>query len=707
MTSDSTFTQTYHRKVFICLLIAAAVAIAGIILQKEETPTEKHIDENGTYHIESFQDLRDFASYANDGHEDLNAVLDSDIDAEKKMVFVKDYRGSFDGQGHTVSNTSAALFIRLHETALVENLFIADAEIYFDEIGMGGIAYKNEGIIRNCQVSGKVEGSNYVGGIAALNFGTIEACENHADVTSSQTGETFQYESTYDGYGAGGIAGACYSPKDIGEDAADPSVPTAIISCSNYGNVTAKVTAGGICSYLDDRTNGGAPNLSVAELVETTDFADISGSSSAQKEPIHFSMADCRNYGIVIVEERFNYDRSVVSSVAGICPDVHGGDLYHCANLGCVMFSENAPEVSESGFVYNYTPYAITDTMGYSSAISHVYDCVNLKGTIARTMRDESVMEISEDELVLWEEGKLDYRSNSWRFQLDEAVRLCQSEPIDVENTKHAFILALPEGFSVEEKWVQGSCYALRIYVKPQDFEKLPDSLRTEGMTDYEAWLFHKTADVDGAFRETVGSDAQSGNVRVSWQDQKFISEVYDTMMNIHSLRICPLNLPMSACYTEADYSGKRIFMRCGIPYNRLYSYGREGDLVLGNLLSMPLLGNPEDGLHAEWVFLFCSQHDNRHPDASFVNAIEDSFYPLDGSESLFQVEYGDTLTSLALRYTGDSANYQMLAQINHIQDPDCIKAGDLLLVPDRASYEKRAGKIDALWFDDPYQTAK
>lgn len=50
----------------------------------------------------------------------------------------------------------------------------------------------------------------------------------------------------------------------------------------------------------------------------------------------------------------------------------------------------------------------------------------------------------------------------------------------------------------------------------------------------------------------------------------------------------------------------------------------------------------------------------------------------------IYQIQSGDSLSKIALRYTGDMYRYPEILELNpQITNPDLIKVGDLLTLPD------------------------
>ncbi len=162
---------------------------------------------------------------------DLNmaGVAFSPIGNEKTGVFT----GSFDGNGHTISNLDVYLpdnkYVGLFgclDGATVKNLRLTNvrASGYRYVGGIAGCAL-GECSIENCQVSGSVEAvyaiiDVNVGGIVGyFEAGTVSGCENAASVYG-------HYQTTGTKIAAGGIVGK----NNAGE----------LQNCDNGGDVTAK-----------------------------------------------------------------------------------------------------------------------------------------------------------------------------------------------------------------------------------------------------------------------------------------------------------------------------------------------------------------------------------------------------------------------------------------------------------------------------------
>ena len=210
------------------------------------------------------------------------------------------FGGYFDGNGHTISNLHisgkvshyTSLFGHIYKT--ISNLTLANCTIEGNESGTnytGGIAGYNTGTITGCHVTGgtvSATSATRVGGIVGENDGTITGCTNGAAVSlsagtvDSKVGGIVGYnvdsgtvkDCTNTGsvsisgtgntiYNCGGIVGYLYSGI--------------IGGCANTGNVSATGSnaynyAGGVAGYIYNsknaicigNTNGGAVNAANA-----------------------------------------------------------------------------------------------------------------------------------------------------------------------------------------------------------------------------------------------------------------------------------------------------------------------------------------------------------------------------------------------------------------------------------------------------------
>lgn len=157
--------------------------------------------------IDSADDLKKFRDAVNGGetYKGLTVKLTADITVEDWTdpigTMSNFFFGTFDGDGHVITLTGSTSLFRYVSTnnnkdAIVKNLGVK-AEITTDVNNyIGAIAAFNYGTIQNCFTEGSITSTkNYPGGIAGQNNGTIEDCYSTASVETSA--------STY----VGGIVG--------------------------------------------------------------------------------------------------------------------------------------------------------------------------------------------------------------------------------------------------------------------------------------------------------------------------------------------------------------------------------------------------------------------------------------------------------------------------------------------------------------------
>ena len=279
-------------------------------------------------------DLRGFAAAVNRyGLDAANAVLTAGIglgDEAWEPIGSGDvpYRGTFDGDGHTVSGLSvnttkdyAGLFGHL-EDATVRDLGVRGT--VKGAMYAGGIAGCSRAAITNCFFDGTVSGTESVGGIAGANDeGTITGCFTSGSVTAT-------------GKYAGGIAGyneslshgadqscitACYSSAGVtanGYAGGIAGYSRYATACYATGNVSATSDAAGITGYNTGMLSGCiALGASVSRTSGTaTTFGRVAGNTGV-------TIADCAAYGGMTVNGAAISGNDASATATGI----HGAPL--------------------------------------------------------------------------------------------------------------------------------------------------------------------------------------------------------------------------------------------------------------------------------------------------------------------------------------------------------------------------------------------
>ncbi len=607
---------------------------------------------DGVYYIYNLNDYLRFSGYMNrarkeDPEDDTATAVDASLMADLNLeedercrnisknpyikICILNYRGTFEGNGHTITWKDQAgngMFACLEREAVVCNLnFRASSLVWeMDEYGVGMLCMINYGTIRSCTTEGRIEGTAcYVGGIAGINRGVIEDCENRAEVVVHSLGE----------YGAGGIAGLNKCEVLEGESEEAPVVPE-IRSCVNYGTIEGTWEAGGICAY--------------------NDCANI---------------RDCGNEGAVTVQYQRGYiypdypDSYERSRAGGICGRMGWNNLENCYNKGEVSVLE---EGTEDG-------YAIAgDTLFWINTVS---GCVSLKGTTGGSIRHESVMELEPKDLDLWMEDhdSIPYVHNSWEFDLEEAKEKLPLIPLGIAESPltsgredvylcEEFCLRTLPGFSV----CRVSPYAL--CVEQTDFDGISDT----GDGALQIWLLRISEDL-----ADIKADV-SGSGTVTTKD--IAHELWIGIEGSHWLH--PSWSYKDDTHVKTVISSQGTGQKTWIIHYRDDFLARAAvDTEYGmidNVAALPLQSSEEGKYGAKWLVLFTNKKNDYRPSPVTAEKWLESFTWLPCG---YTVKKGDCLYAIARRYTGDGNRYPELAVCNEITERELLIPGQRLKLPD------------------------
>ena len=204
-------------------------------------------EDGNTYTVYTDDGLMAWAEAAQ-GNPSLNCTLTHDIDlsgTEWEPVGDRNnvYTGTFDGNGHTISNLAitkknlsfeddCGMFGRVGTNATIKDLTLENVRLDVDaaDVSIGALAGSNQGTISNCRVSGNISVTNnemgFVGGVVGrMESGVIQYCHSSASIQGGN--------SDY----VGGVLGGEFLTK------------TVIKGCSFSGSVTGGNTVGGIAGY--------------------------------------------------------------------------------------------------------------------------------------------------------------------------------------------------------------------------------------------------------------------------------------------------------------------------------------------------------------------------------------------------------------------------------------------------------------------------
>ena len=173
---------------------------------KIRTATLPALSGDGTadspYEIATAEDLMAFADLVNGGDTGVYAILMDDIDMSGKtwsgiaLTEAAPYTGTFDGQGHTISNLTGTEGLFAYNDGTVQNVRVENANITREGGNLGVIAGVNTGTVSGCVTSGSVSGTGgtswSIGGIAGWNnggtvSGSISSCTVSSEANGKQT----------------------------------------------------------------------------------------------------------------------------------------------------------------------------------------------------------------------------------------------------------------------------------------------------------------------------------------------------------------------------------------------------------------------------------------------------------------------------------------------------------------------------------------
>ena len=318
----------------IITMLVAFLAIAGNAVWGQETSSwtgEGSGTKDDPYQISTADELKAFRDLVNGGDADACAILTDNIELDSSEEWTpigyandKDmeysYTGTFDGNGHTISN----LCIGEDSQSIGSGLFrtVGTYKIVLD----GSIPQKTEGTVKNLTVIGSVstsiEYTGSVGGICAYNVGTIQNCTSNISFKEPVWGSAGGICATNNGsimncvnkgnIMSNGCTGGICGINSSGE----------IEICYNSGTISATdgdgggvAVAGGISGHLG--VEGVIRNCYNEGTVKGNDMA--SGicciMPSAPIEEIDVDIMNCHNYGAI------QSDKSKIGGIFGINDD--------------------------------------------------------------------------------------------------------------------------------------------------------------------------------------------------------------------------------------------------------------------------------------------------------------------------------------------------------------------------------------------------
>lgn len=304
---------------------------------------------SGYFAIENAGNLYWFADYVTNNDTVVKGVLVNDITVNENVLDENgdlndgslrewvpmcgdslDFRGIFDGRGHTVSGLVVTndficngFFAKFNKYSQIYDTIIEDSYFYGSSF-VGGICAANYfGTIKNCEVHATVEGtSDAVGGICGIVQGHYEYYENFGEIVNSRF-----YGKVHSTDSCGGIVG-----KINGVYGGEQEKCITVSGCENFGDVSAVNTAGGI---FYDNVNLKATACANHGTVNAKNAAGLGGRMDGTNSVLTDSYNDGTVYG---------------TNGAGLVHTTYWGSiLSNCYNAGQILADSSASLVYKMG----------------------------------------------------------------------------------------------------------------------------------------------------------------------------------------------------------------------------------------------------------------------------------------------------------------------------------------------------------------------
>ena len=307
------------------------------ILSMDGTSREQVTEINNAADLKAFAESVNRSGMAYSG---ITVNLRSDIawDNSAEWTPIKKFNGTFNGNGHTITDLGKPLFRFIGKTGTVSGLSMK-GDINADG-NVGSVAMMNLGTIAECTFDGKIKSADLqgtstmdtgCGGIVGINTGIVKNCSTAQGSSVSRTGSM-----------VGGIVGLNLTMNDSLNGAG-------IFGCTNRADVRCVSGEGPLC--------GSAAGIAGAHLVYV-DAKDIPALGSQVK--------DCVNYGSV------ECGGSVASGIIGIASDAK---IEGCTNYGNI--TQNVMGLWSAGIVGSMDQRMSYKLVTDKSNLIYVKSCVN------------------------------------------------------------------------------------------------------------------------------------------------------------------------------------------------------------------------------------------------------------------------------------------------------------------------------------------
>ena len=324
--------------------------------------------------------------------ENAIVLLQDDIVLTKAFTPIPVFSGTFDGQGHTISNlkvngslSRAGLFGLVTSSGQIKNLVVSGSVTPSGEvICAGGIVAENSGYIEGCVFTGKVSSKTISGGIAGINNGVINGCANFSEV---DVGIKKNSRITLKNIKSAGL-------KGLGElifggtiDSADDR--SGGIAGNNSGSILSCKNLGLVGSTGKSQNSGGIAGCSSGNIALCSNYASVQGSKNVggivglSLPYIKTSYSEDLLTGakneidtILLLIDSLSYDvddasAGISASMADFMNSVSAASA-NATNLSYQLSSVANSKISEVNELKDYANTAVSGLNGVSSGLDEI-----------------------------------------------------------------------------------------------------------------------------------------------------------------------------------------------------------------------------------------------------------------------------------------------------------------------------------------------
>ena len=429
------------------------------------THAEEVTPSGDTYTITSAGQLAWIASQVNgesgNSFEGKTIILNNDIDLAAHEwtpignSFEKGFKGTFDGNGKTISNMKISITSNNEQEKVIGGLF-------------GYIL--NDAVVKNVTIAGtssiELSGNKeaFAGGIVALAqgitqenkkaafAGTIENCHSAASISVSISPATANAKGSENSAVAGGIAGEVYAG---GKKSSDPDYP-GVINCSSSGNMTSTCTTTQTTNgVLSGGILGRAESVKVQNCYSTGNMTSTGGQTPYTGGIVgHVSyevqILDCYSTGTITSSS--NRTEEAWGIAGGISGTISQNSVVkNCYATGDISVSlpntTNAGSEVWAGGIVGY---------GINKAGSKIENCAALNGTIS-VSGNKSFSKKAVHRIFGKNEGQTTLSGNyayvGIELSIDSQSTIVTAEGIDKEDGTILVSFDLPTLFDSNKGW--------------------------------------------------------------------------------------------------------------------------------------------------------------------------------------------------------------------------------------------------------------